>query len=89
MAVELLSVSDTRSRLLKLVNSLGRVPDRFVITTDGKPRAVLMSFDEYQSMQATVETMLDPEMVKGIKQGLVDKKARRIKSFEEVFGEPL
>jgi antitoxin YefM len=89
MATELLSVSDTRARLLKLVKNLERAPDRFIITRDGKPRAVMLSYEEYRSIQATLETMLDPEMAEGIRRGLADKKAGRIKSFEDVFGEPL
>ncbi|MDI6642388.1 MAG: type II toxin-antitoxin system Phd/YefM family antitoxin [Elusimicrobiota bacterium] len=89
MATELLSVSELRSHVLRLIQNLEHVPERYIITRDGRPSAVLLGYDEFKSILATLETVLDPEMVKGIKEGLRDKKTRRIKSFEEVFGEPL
>lgn len=89
MVTELLSTSELRKRVLKVIQQLERVPERFIITREGRPAAVLMGYEEFKSLIATLETVLDPEMTKGIKEGLHDKKAKRIKSFEEVFGEPL
>lgn len=89
MAIELLTTSELRKRVLKVVQQLERVPERYIITRDGRPAAVLMGYEEFKSLIATLETVLDPEMIKGIREGLKDKKARRIKSFEEVFGESL
>lgn len=89
MATELLSVSELRSQVLKLIQQLERVPERYIITRDGKPAAVLLGYEEFKNLMATLEVVLDREMVEGIEEGLRDKKARRIKTFEEVFGEPL
>lgn len=89
MATELLSVSELRSQVLKVVQHLERVPERYIITREGKPAAVLLSYEEFKNLMATLEVVLDPEMVKGIEEGLRDKKAGRVKTFEEIFGEPL
>lgn len=89
MATEMLSVSELRSQLLKLIQRLKRVPERYIIMREGKPAAVLLSYEEFRNLMATLEVILDPEMVKGIEEGLRDKKAGRVKAFEDVFGEPL
>ncbi len=65
------------------------MPERYIITRDGKPSAALPGYEEFKNLMATLEVVLDTEMSEGIKEGLRDKKAGRIKSFEEIFGEPL
>jgi len=87
MATELLSVSELRTSVLKLIHRLERVPERYVITREGKPSAVLLGYEEFKNILATLEVVLDLEMVKGIEEGLRDKKAGRIKTFEEIFEE--
>lgn len=89
MATELLSVSELRAQVLKLIQQLERVPERYIITRDGRPAAVLLGYEEFKNLMATLEVVLDREMVEGIEEGLRDKKAGRVKTFEEVFGEPL
>jgi len=89
MATELLSVSELRSQVLKLIQQLERVPERYIITREGKPAAVLLGYEEFRNLMATLEIVLDREMVQGIEEGLRDKKAGRVKTFEEVFEEPL
>lgn len=89
MATELLSVSELRANLLKLIQHLEQVPERYIITREGKPAAVLLGYEEFRNLMATLEVVLDPEMIEGIEEGLRDKKAGRIKSFEEIFGEAL
>jgi antitoxin YefM len=66
-----------------------RLMDRTIITRKGKPEAVLMSFEEYESWVETLELLSRPETVRGIREGLADLKAGRRVSFEDAFGEPL
>jgi PHD/YefM family antitoxin component YafN of YafNO toxin-antitoxin module len=63
--------------------------DRVVITRNGKPEAVMMAFEEYESWVETLELLSRPETARGIREGLADLKAGRTRSFEDVFGEPL
>ena len=87
MATELFTVSELRANVLKLVKKLKKVPEHYIITWNGKPSAVMINYDEFKSMLATLDIVLDKEIVKGIEEGLKDKKAGRIKSFEEIFEE--
>lgn len=83
-----LPVSEARQSLTSLISKIGRLMDRAVITRNGKPEAVLLSFEEYESWVETLELMSLPSSVAGIRQGLADLRAGRHHSFEKVFGEP-
>jgi PHD/YefM family antitoxin component YafN of YafNO toxin-antitoxin module len=65
-----------------------KVMDRVIITRNGKPEAVMISIEEYESWVETLELMSNPDAVRGVREGLADLKAGRTRSFEEVFGEP-
>jgi antitoxin YefM len=82
-------VSEARQTLPILINRIGKVMDRIIITRKGKPAAVLMGVEEYESWIETLEVVSRKETVAGIHAGLADLKAGRAKSFEKVFGEPL
>lgn len=82
-------ISEARQNLPNLMTRLSKLIDRVIITRKGKPEAVIMSFDEYESWLETLELISRPETVGSIREGLADLKAGRSKTFEEVFGEPL
>lgn len=82
-------VSEVRQTLPELVSRMRKLMDRVIITRNGKPEAVIMGFEEYESWVETLELLSKPETVRGIREGLADLKAGRSRTFEEVFGEPL
>ena len=86
---KIIPLSEARQTLPSLVTRMRRLMNRVIITRKGKPEAVLMGLDEYESWVETLELVSRPEAVAGIREGLADLAARRSKSFEEVFGEPL
>ena len=87
--VKTIPVSEARQTLPDLMARMRILMDRVIITRNGKPEAVIMGFEEYESWVETLELVSRPQTVKGIREGLADLKAGRARSFEEVFGEPL
>lgn len=87
--IKTIPVSEARQTLPDLVARMRKLMDRVIITRKGKPEAVIMGIDEYESWVETLELMSRLETVKGIREGLADLKAGRSRSFEEVFGERL
>jgi prevent-host-death family protein len=87
--VKTMPVSEARQTLPELVSRMRKLMERVIITRRGKPEAVIMSIQEYESWVETLELLSRPETVRGIREGLADLKAGRSRSFEEVFGEPL
>ena len=82
-------VSEARQTLPILVSRISKVMDRIIITRKGKPAAVLMGVEEYESWIETLELVSRKETMAGIRAGLTDLKNGRAQSFENTFGEPL
>jgi len=61
-----LSVTEARGKIFDLVKKTA-VGARFFLTDRGKAKAVLMSVDEFDSWQETMEIMSDPGLMKDIK----------------------
>ena len=57
------------------------------ITRQGKPPLIIMSQDEFEGWQETMEIMSDPELVKAIEEGKADMKAGRVVPLEDVIKE--
>ncbi len=87
--VRTIPVSEARQNLPELVARMRTLLERVIITRNGKPEAVMMGIEEYESWVETLELMSTPGAVRGVRGGLADLKAGRSRSFEDVFGEPL
>ena len=87
--VRTIPVSEARQNLPALVTRMRKLMERVIITRNGKPAAVMLGIEEYESWVETLELMSSPDAVHGVREGLADLKAGRSRSFEDVFGEPL
>ena len=84
-----LPITEARNNFRELVEKARRLRARFIITRNGKPDAVIIGHEEFESWLETLDVIASKEEVESIREGLEDLKAGRSSSFEEVFGEPL
>lgn len=82
-----ISLKEARSRFSTIVDKVDRLSQRYVVTKNGVPKAVVMSAEEFESWVETLELMSNPKAVKALEQGLKEAKAGKFKSFKKVFGE--
>jgi len=61
-------LGEVKTRLSELVERIEREHGRVVITKHGRPAAVLMSIDDLESLEETLEIMSDPELMAGIRE---------------------
>ena len=82
-----LSVSEAKMKLSSLVESVKKTDEEIVITKNGRPVAVLVSTDEFESWHETLEIRSDTELMKEIKKGLASLKKKRssLYSLEELL----
>lgn len=80
------SATEVRKDFFDILDQVERSGVPYTITKAGKPVVVMMSAEQYESWEETLDIMSDPEAVEGIKQGLDDLKHGRTSTFEEVFG---
>lgn len=82
-----LSLSEAKTKLSGLVDEISRRDEEIIITKNGRPAAVLVSADEYDSWQETNAVRADAGLMREIKAGLRALKARkaRLYTLDELF----
>ena len=84
--MQTLSLSEVKMKLSELVEKVHSTDEEVVITKNGRPSAVLVSPDEFESWKETLEIIFDRDMMDEIKQGLAAlKKKTRLYTLEELF----
>lgn len=56
------SMAEARAKLAAILDSAIKSNERTVITRNGEPAAVIMSIDDYESMNETLDILADPEL---------------------------
>ncbi len=82
-----LPLSEVKMKLSGLVEKLGANDEEVVITKNGRPAAVLVSPEEFDSWKETVAVRGDEAMRREIKAGLTALKGKKAKLYtlEELF----
>jgi len=82
-----LSLSEAKMKLSGLIDAISSNDEEVLITRNGRPAAVLISPDEFESMRETIAIRSDSEMMDEIKKGLKALKNKKVKlySLEELF----
>jgi len=79
---KVIGVVDARANFKKILNDIGKGL-RYIITSRSKPKAVLVSLEELE----TLEIMADKDLMEEILEAKRDIKAGRYTSYEEYFKE--
>jgi antitoxin YefM len=82
--IKTLPITEARKDLTTLVDKANKTLDEYIITVNGSPSAILMSFEEYESWKETMDILADPKLVKAIKEGEEDIKNGRFVTLEEL-----
>ncbi|MGD9160321.1 MAG: type II toxin-antitoxin system Phd/YefM family antitoxin [Desulfobacteraceae bacterium] len=87
--METLSLSEAKMKLSSLVDRVSNLDDEIVITKNGRPAAVLVSPDEYESWKETILINSDRDFVGEIKKGIKALKEKKAKLYtlDELFNE--
>ena len=82
-----LSVSEAKMKLSGLIDTVNATDEEIVITKNGRPAAVLVSPEEFESLKETVAIRSDLPLMKEIKKGVRALKMRKAKLYtlEELF----
>ena len=82
-----LPLSEAKSKLSGLVEKVHARDEEIVITKNGRPVAVLVSSDEFDSWKETVAIRADVALMREIKLGTAALKAKKAKLYtlEELF----
>jgi prevent-host-death family protein len=81
-----LSLSEAKMKLSELVEAVYSKDEEILITKNGRPAAVLVSPEEFESWKETIEIAALPDLMAEIKRGLAGlKKKSRLYTLEELL----
>ena len=82
-----LSVSEAKMKLSGLIDTVNATDEEIMITKNGRPAAVLVSPEGFESLKETVAVRSDSSLMEEIKKGLRALKMRRAKLYtlDELF----
>src|SRR5579875_612383 len=66
-AAEHMPLADVKNRLSEVVERLEREHGRVVITKHGRPAAVVMSMDDLEGLEETLDILSDPKLMRRIR----------------------
>ena len=85
--MKILSLSEVKMKLSELVDSVYSTDEEIIITRNGKPAAILISPDEFESWKETLAIKADQDLMQEIRKGLKElEKQSRLYSLEELLG---
>jgi len=76
--------TDARARLTELLDDVEARHEHVVITRNGKPSVVVLSTEEYDTLEETLEVLQDDETLEALRESERDVQAGRLTSLDEV-----
>lgn len=80
---KIIPISDLQSQAKKVVERVKRTRDPVIITQRGRPAAMLVNYEDYEGMVATLEEMSQPDWRERLAEAERDSKAGKGIELEE------
>ncbi|MEC4893240.1 MAG: type II toxin-antitoxin system Phd/YefM family antitoxin [Oscillatoria sp. PMC 1051.18] len=78
---EFINLASERQKLLELPENLDNEP--IIITDQGKPVMVALSYEQYESLVETISILADEEFTNQLKEGIKEDREGKTVSWEE------
>ncbi len=69
-SAEQMALRDVKNQLSAVVDKVEREHDRVVITKHGRPAAIVLSMDDLESLEETVDVLSSPALIEQIRESL-------------------
>lgn len=83
----IIPASEARSNFYDLLDEVSVTSRRFIITKRGRAKAVVLSPEEVESWEETIEIMSDKKLMKSIREGEEDIRKGRVTSLDDLVKE--
>jgi prevent-host-death family protein len=84
--MQTIPLSDVKARLSEIAEDVDRTHQRVQITKNGRSYVVLISAEDLDSMEATIELLSDPAAMERVRQAQADLAAGKGTSGQEMAG---
>jgi len=82
--IKSVTLKTLRPRLPRIIDEIDSKMDRFIVTKRGRPVALIMSIDDYESILETLDILSDSGLMKKIKQAETDIKNGNVETMDKV-----
>ena len=87
-SMKVLPLSEVKMKFSQLVEEVASLDEAITVTRHGKPVAIIVSPDEFDSWQETLAIRADAELMAEIRRGLEGSKhKRKLYTLEDLFTE--
>ncbi len=87
MEAKILSVTQLKPKILKVIRMAKEAGQEYIVTKNGHPAVVIMSYEEWESWKETVEILSDPKAMARIRKGIAYfNRGGGGKTLEDIFG---
>jgi len=76
-------LTELRPKLPKVIGRISKYFDRYVITRRGRPEAVMLSEEDYESLIETLDILSDQKLMRGIEKSVQDLRKGKGISWEK------
>ena len=80
----IIPISEARKNIFKIAEEVQKPDNYYVLTEKGRPKVVLMSAEEYDSLMENLEILSDPKIMANIKKAEKEFKRGEYQSWDEV-----
>lgn len=80
-------LTEAKAKLSELVGQVADLQERVVLTRNGRAAAVLISPDDLESLEETLDILSDPELMARVRKGLAEADAGDTIPLEQVLAE--
>lgn len=81
------TVSEAKKNLLSMIREADEVFERYLITRNSDPKAVLLSVEEFESWLETMEILSDPKAMQEIRAAKKEIKEQKTVSLDQALEE--
>lgn len=78
------TLKSLRPRLPRIVEEIDSKMDRFIITKRGRPVALMISIEDYESMLETLDILSNTKLMKKIKRAEADIRKGNLKALDRI-----
>jgi prevent-host-death family protein len=76
--------TEARANLTELLDDVEDRQEHVLITRNGRPSAVMLSADEYESLEETLEILQDKDLMEALRKSEDDVRAGRLTSLKDL-----
>jgi prevent-host-death family protein len=80
---KIIPISELQSQAKKIIEGVKKTRDPVIITQRGRPAALLVNYEEYEGMTATLEEMSQPDWKERLAEAERDSKAGKGLELDE------